>query len=80
MTEEVWMNLKVGDSVINLNTDNRFCLVVDEIHEDERSLSKWREKSFPEAKRLIKFIKLGDIYHTWDANHNNWTKETLDIV
>jgi hypothetical protein len=74
MSENEWLELRIGD-VVNSNTAIA-CkgMIVSEICEDNKSLDNWKKKGFTQAKRLIKFVKEGTIYHTWDVSCENWSK------
>ena len=72
MTQEQWKNLNIGDSVSLIGSAYSQGLTVEEICEDEKSISKWREKGFMDVARICKFS--GDNgFHTWDADYSKWS-------
>lgn len=74
MSENDWLSLKIGDMVNSLNSQYCQGLIVSEICTDAKSLSHWENRGFTNLSRLIKFVKEGTNFHTWDASPDSWSK------
>jgi len=77
MTNERWIELKIGDAVHGGFQNQEW--IVFEIAEDERTLNHWKDKYSIDIVRVVKLIPTDLSFngsHTWSGIPDKWSIKT----